>query len=200
MWRTLSGPLVGVALAALAGWLGWRSDGPTGLAIGLLMAAPVLALLSTYAVLKLLGESYALVRTLAYRKLEGHHFAFKGSSLDICEDVEGGRWLKVADVRKIVEDLPADRTLARTMPEGLAYLEPKKTLRVSAIALERYLQRSTAAKSIRFLTWLRREVIFPSAQAKRLGQVHSSWFQTEGLSRPVSRPSSRPPSQPPSQP
>lgn len=197
MWRTLSGPLLGVAILAVAGWIGWRRDGSTGLAFGLLMAAPVLAVLSTYAVIKLVGGSYALVRTLAYRKLEGHHFAFKGSSLDICEDIEGGRWLKVDDVRKVIEDLPSNRTLARTMPEGLAYLEPKKTLRVSAIALERYLQRSTAAKSIRFLTWLRREVIFPSAQAKRLGQVHSSWFQTEGYSRSSSRPPTQPPTQPP---
>ena len=63
---------------------------------------------------------------MAFRDVDGRHFVYKGTPLDVIDDTDSYRWLRLADVRKIVTALPADRVLRSLHPEGLQDMSSAK--------------------------------------------------------------------------
>jgi hypothetical protein len=139
-------------------YLAWFALGPTGLVwcaplYGIAFAAPILD-----------GTTGALqrLRALAYRDVQGRHFAFKGVSISVAEDDEGRKWLRLSDVRKLLPWLVGDEPLRRVLSAGVGQVLPDRAMRVEAEAFVAYLERAASADSIRFKTWVERTVVFPS--------------------------------------
>ena len=81
------------------------------------------------------------------------------------------RWLKTADVRKVIQALPSDPVLERLFPAGLRSMPGPgpaagSTMRISAEALADYLAKSTDPDSLRFKRWLEREVAVPARRLR----------------------------------
>ncbi len=161
--------LLCITLGAGVAWIAWRLGGRTGLAFGLLLASPLAALGIAPLLIDAVGESATLARRIAYRDLSGRHVAYKGRALDVREDLSGDRWIRVADVRKVLPGFPRDRVLQETMPEALGLLHPPKMLRISAQGLDAYLARNTDAGAVRFRVWVQRELIDPAVRVRTRG-------------------------------
>ena len=111
------------------------------------------------------------LRELAYAKVAGRYYEYKGNPIDIHEEQSGARWLSVRDVRRTLPQLPRDALLQRLFPQQLALQGDPEELRIEAAALEALLSKAQDERSIRFLRWLQRNVMFPATTkaARRSG-------------------------------
>jgi hypothetical protein len=163
----MSGVLARIALrltlCAAVSWLVWRFGGLAAMVgtvplYGVLLARPLLDLAS-----ELRHHSRALV----WRKLEGRHFAFKGIPVQVLEDDAYRRWVRAADVRRIVGFTASDGALALTYPNGWRRLGAPAQPHFSDEALLVHLAKETSPEALRFRHWVEREIAFP---ARRLRQ------------------------------
>ncbi|MEO6407354.1 MAG: hypothetical protein ABIO45_01205 [Burkholderiaceae bacterium] len=162
---------IAIRLAGCSGiaWLAWRWLG----ASGLVYCAPLFGVALAKPIVEAISAWMRLTRRLAYGDREGRNYAHRGTPIDIVEDADHVRWLRIADVRRIVAGLPGDPVLARLYPAGVRAGAP--SARISAEALADYLRKSTAPQSLRFARWLEREVAYG---ARRLRE------RSPGVSRP----------------
>lgn len=155
---------IALRLLACAGvaYLVWRGLG----AIGLVVCAPLFGVALARPILELMEESAHTARRSAFRDVDGRHFQYKGTPLDVVEDTDSYRWLRLADVRKIVTALPADQVLRSLHPEGLQDMRSARNPCIKAEALLQYLQKATDPGSLRFKVWLEREVVMPAIRIR----------------------------------
>jgi hypothetical protein len=151
-----------LVLAAAFNYLVWRGVGPLSVAL----CAPLYAYLLARPLLDLLAGAYQLTRAMALRKISGRHFEHHGISIDIVEDEDHYRWLRVADVRKIVLGLPDDRSLLRRHPEGAQRGGKPAVVRIKAETLAEFLKTTADPASLRFRNWLEKEVSLPARQVR----------------------------------
>ena len=156
-----------LAVCSAVAWLAWRWRG----ASGLVFSAPLFGLALAKPIVDAISGWLRLTRRLAYGDLEGRHYVHRGTPIDVVEDAEHVRWLRTADVRRVIDALPDDAVLARLYPSGVrADAAVRATLarpsaRISAEALADYLRKSTQPRSLRFARWLERDVAY---SARRL--------------------------------
>ena len=156
-WRLL--------LAGLVCWGLWRLLG----LLGVVVSAPLFGFLLARPLLDLVGASGAAVKQLALADLEGRHFEYRGVALDIAEDEEHRRWIRVADLRKLLPGLPRDELLRRQYASDCrddAATATAKALRIEAGALLAHLAKATEPATLRLKTWLEREVVAPSEKLR----------------------------------
>ena len=134
--------------------------------VSLVVCAPLFGVALARPILELLEESAQTARRMAFRDVDGRHFVYKGTPLDVIDDTDSYRWLRLADVRKIVTALPADRVLRSLHPEGLQDMNSAKDSCIKAEALLQYLQKATDPGSLRFKLWLEREVVMPAIRIR----------------------------------
>jgi hypothetical protein len=146
-------------------WLVWRWVG----VFSLLFCAPLFAVALARPILELLENTTLLAKRLGYRKINGRHFEHHGRSLDIADDDEGYRWLKIDDVRKVVPGLPVDPVLVRLYPGEVRLGTSTDGARMKAEALDTCLGKATEASTLRFRLWLQREVILPARLRRQRG-------------------------------
>lgn len=156
-----------VLACAFATYLLWRKFGT----VSFVICAPLFGVALARPILDLLEESARAVRRAAFRGLDGRHFQFKGIRLEVVEDADSYRWLRLVDVRKIVTGLPADQVLRTLLPEGLQELGAAKAVCIKAEALLQYLQKATDPTTLRFKLWLEREVVFPAGRLRERNQA-----------------------------
>lgn len=157
------GIVVRLILAAALLWVAWRVGGPVGVVfasvgVGALLAGPLMSMVS---------GSIGLARQAAYRDVEGMHFAYHGAPIEIAEDDDGQRWLRIAHVRRVVPGYPRDAALQRRDPQRIAVPSGRQGLHVRADALLEQLQPAADERTQRFRTWVEREVWFPSPAHRR---------------------------------
>lgn len=147
-----------VALGAGLMFFVWRHFGPA-VAVTL---APLPAIALARPLLELASELRSLARHRVYREVAGRYFEHRGQAIDIVEDDEGQRWLRIDDLRKIIPGLPRAGVLGRLHPGGVAHFDKEAAPRLRAEDLAEYLRKSTDADSLRLRNWLEREVIAPA--------------------------------------
>jgi hypothetical protein len=134
--------------------------------VSLVVCAPLFGVALARPILELFEESANAARRSAFRDVHGRHFVYKGTQLDVVEDTDSYRWLRLADVRRIVTALPADPVLRSLHPEGLQDMQSDKNPRIKAEALLQYLQKATDPGTLRFKLWLEREVVMPAIRIR----------------------------------
>lgn len=152
-----------LSLCVAATWLLSRW---LGAAMALVFLSPLFGIAVARPVIDLLGDSRRATRQLALQSVSGRYYAFKGHAIDIVDDVDGHRWLRTADVRKVITGLPRDGTLLRMFPGAAEQPEPPTDPRIRAEQLAEYLLKATDADALRFKLWLEREVILPARKRR----------------------------------
>ncbi len=147
--------LCAVVVYAVWQWLG---------VIAVVTCAPLVGVALARPVMDLLGEMHRVVRQQALGALTGHHFQHKGHSFHIIEDDRHVRWLRISEVKRVINDLSGQQTLRALHPDSVKDWGDPKTLRIAAQTLVQVLARSTHPASLRFKVWLERVVIHPAGQ------------------------------------
>ena len=174
----MSGTSLRVVLSAVVMALGWWLAGP----IGLLMAGVLAAALLARAVIDGLSGGAAIVRAMAYRDVDGEYYAYRGTPIGVVEDVDGHRWLRTQDVRRVLAGLPREASLKNLEPERVSELGKTGTWYMRADALIDWLSRAESEEGIRFKHWVRKEVYFPSA-ARRTAPPSTGFASDEDQPR-----------------
>jgi hypothetical protein len=104
----------------------------------------------------------AWVRRRALGDLEGRHHQFRTNPIDVVEGAGAERWLSLPDVRRTVPDLPGTPSLRHMHPQGVRRADASGPDRVEARTLVALLDKAQDLRTRKFVTWLRREVIFPA--------------------------------------
>jgi hypothetical protein len=151
-----------IALRLLAcctvAYFAWSALGPQGL----LWCAPLFGIALARPMFDAISSGLAWLRALAYRDVEGRHYAFKGVSISVAEDDEGHQWLRLSDVRKVLPWLARDESLRQILGAHLGTVQPDRATRVQAEAFLAYLARRTSPDAVPFMLWIERTVVYPS--------------------------------------
>ncbi|MBC8057925.1 MAG: hypothetical protein H7Y61_15240 [Rhizobiales bacterium] len=155
-----------LALCAGISWLAWRLGGMesmiTSLALlGLALARPLIDLAS---------ELRHGMRAVVWRKLEGRHFVYRGTPVQVLEDDDHRRWVRAADVRRIIGHTASNGALALTYPSGWRTMGRPAEPHFSDEALIAHLMKESTPEALRFRHWAEREIAFPAKRLReRLG-------------------------------
>ncbi len=152
--------LAGVVACGLLTWALFRSVGP----IGIVTSAPVWGLFFALPILDGASAFGRFVRYLSWRDVDGRYYEHRGIWIDVVEDAQRERFVRLEHVRQILPDLAstpslrrryADRTLTR---EDLAYLRDD--------ALLDYLGERTSPDAVKLKIWLEKTVALPGRNAR----------------------------------
>lgn len=161
-------------LAGALWYIGWQIEPAKGFPIAIAVSAPLIGLAAVPLIGAASSRTLRLAKEIAYRDVEGRHYAYKGRSIRVHEDLVGDRWLCVRDIRKIIKNLPRDEVWAKMAPDDLGRIDARKELFLRAQALDHYLSRNQDDVAVRFRNWLDREVILPAQRGGELGLARSA--------------------------
>jgi len=158
-----------IALCAGAAWIGWR----LGSWVGIVITSPLCGIALARPLYELAGALHHRVREAAYRPVEGRYWVFRGTPVDVIEDDDHQRWVRLADVRRIVGSTAGDGALASTYPAGFRALgtPPQPYLRDSDLLAHLAKQRS--AQALRLKHWVEREIAFPARRVRERAGLSS---------------------------
>jgi hypothetical protein len=153
-------------LAAGAGLiaLGWSRGGT----VPVVLAAVATALLILRPLIELAGELRHRLREAAWREVEGRHYAFRGRPIQVLEDADRRRWVRIDDVRSVVGFSATDGALELTYPAGFRRLGRDAFLSDEALVV--HLAREPTPAALKLRHWAEREIVFPARRVRaRLG-------------------------------
>jgi hypothetical protein len=165
-----------VALGAAVAWCAWRLGGLTTMVgtlplFGVLLARPLIDLASALR---------HAARAAVWRPLEGRHFVFRGTPVQVLEDDDHRRWVRAADVRRVIGHTASNGALALSYPQGWRSMGRPAEPHFSDEALIAHLAKETSPDALRFRRWAEREIAFPAQRLRgRLG------VRPEGAGRPT---------------
>jgi hypothetical protein len=147
-------------LLACAGitWAVWRVFGK----FAFVFCAPLLGAVLARPIYDLVAAAYGKSRELALRDSHGRHFEYRGHAIDVVDDEDAHRWLRVRDVRKVMPGLVRDEVLQQRFGERAQALAPSRDFRIRADALLEHLRSANEPTAVKFKVWLERVVIMPS--------------------------------------
>jgi hypothetical protein len=153
-----------LALCVVITYFAWKRIGT----IGIVTCLPLFGMAFARPILNGLGELRRLMRQSVYSGVQGRHYSFNEKSIEVVEDEDDYRWLRAADVRKVLEHFPRDDALLSLFGKRAQTKGAMRDLWVRADELQSYLAKSTTINSIRFKVWLERAVIFPTERHRKL--------------------------------
>jgi len=166
MTRILATIALRLAICVAISWLVWRRLGLSGMVpslalFGILLARPLL---------DLAGALRDGMKQVQLAPVEGRHYAFRGRAVQVIDDVDRRRWVRLADVRAIVGFTASDGALAISYPDGVRRLGRPAEPHVSEEALLAHLLKERTPEAARLRRWVEREIVFPARREReRLG-------------------------------
>jgi hypothetical protein len=155
-----------IAVCTAVSWAVWRS-------FGLSTMVPTLALFGIALARPLIDVAGALrdgMKQVQLAAVEGRHYAFRGRAVQVREDADRRRWVRLADVRAIVGFTASDGALAIAYPDGVRRLGRPAQSHIGEEALLAHLLKERAPEAARLRVWIEREIVFPARrERKRLG-------------------------------
>ncbi len=163
MKRWLGLPSVQIALCVIAyALLGYR----LGL-FAFVFASPLFAAAIVHPLLTLLSNYRRRVLEQLWFPVHGQYYVFKGMTIQVLEDADHCRWVRLVDVQKVVGVTAPEHALALTYPGRLKMMgEPAQT-HIRDDALAAHLSKENEATALRFRTWVERNIVFPGATTRR---------------------------------
>ncbi|HWH83687.1 MAG TPA: hypothetical protein VNU71_15755 [Burkholderiaceae bacterium] len=155
-----------IALCAAVSWAVWRFGG----LVPMVATAPLWGVLLARPLIDLASELRHRLRRHVWRPLEGRHFAYRGTPVQVLEDADHRRWVRAADVRRIIGFTTSDGALAFSYPSGWRALGRPAEPHFSDDALLAHLAKESSPEALRLRHWVERVVAFPARRVrKRLG-------------------------------
>ncbi|MEO5845846.1 MAG: hypothetical protein ABIQ33_13500 [Caldimonas sp.] len=162
MTRIVASIALRLAVCAFVSWAVWRWFGlaamvPTLPLFGILLARPLIELASA------LRDGMKKAQLAA---VEGRHYAFRGRRVQVLEDPDRRRWVRLADVRAIVGITASDGALAITYRGGVRRLGQPAEAHVSEETLLAHLLKERGPEAVRLRVWVEREIVFPARRER----------------------------------
>jgi hypothetical protein len=151
-----------LALCAAVAWTAWRLSGLTAL----VTTAPLFGIALARPLLDLAGELRDHARARALQPAQGRHYAFHGQPVQVIEDIRHERWIRAADVRRILGHTASDGALALSYPAGWKSLGKPAQPHFSTTALLAHLAKESSPQALRLRHWVEREVSFPAQRIR----------------------------------
>ena len=151
-----------LALCGLVSWFVWRVGG----LVPMVATAPLYGVLLARPLLDLVSDLRHQTRVLVWRPLEGRHYVYRGTPVQVLEDDAQVRWVRAADVRAIVGFTATDGALALTYPDGWRVLGKPPQAHFSDEALLVHLRKENSAEAGRFMHWAERTITFPARRLR----------------------------------
>ena len=151
-----------LALCAAVSWGVWRVGGLAAM----VATAPLYGIALARPLVELASNARHLSRVAVWQPLEGRHHAFRGIAVQVLEDTEHHRWVRAADVRRIVGHTASDAALALTYPQGWRMLGQPAQPHIRADALVAHLRTERSPEALRLRQWVEREVAFPAQRVR----------------------------------
>lgn len=159
--------LVVAAVSALLLWLGYGFAGTTGLAIGMVLCAPVAGMALAKPLVELSAEGLEWIAKSPHKKWNGHYYAF--DDIQVRADDEGDRLLLAGvDVCKACGIAVTPEVKARIDRLASGRLARTSVAAVPWQAIDVLLGPDAGREAGRFKLWLRREVVAPWHQRRNL--------------------------------
>ena len=151
-----------LAVCVLVSWCVWRLGGLAPM----VATAPLYGVLLAKPLLDLMSDMRHQTRVLVWRPLEGRHYVFRGTPVQVIEDDAHVRWIRAADVRRIVGFTASDGALALTYPDGWQLLGQPPEPHFSDEALITHLRKENSTEAARFMHWAERTIAYPARQLR----------------------------------
>lgn len=153
---------VRLALCAAVSGVLWRFGG----AALMVVSAPLYGMALARPLLDLASELRHATRAAVWRPVEGRHCVYRGTPVQVLEDDEHVRWVRAADVRRILGHTASNGALRLTYPNGWQIMGAPAEPHFSDDALIAHLRTERSAQALRFRQWAERTIAFP-AQRQR---------------------------------
>ena len=159
---------VRLALCGLIGWLGikisQRLDMPAGL--GFVWVAPMFGAALARPLLDLASDIRHGMRWAKWQPVEGRHYVFRQEPVSVSEDADCQRWVRLADVRRVIGFSASDAALQVTYPSGFRRIGKGREAHLSDEALLAHLAKERAPIALKFRHWAEREIVFPARRER----------------------------------
>lgn len=153
-------------LCAAVSWTVWHFG---GVAV-MVMTAPLYGVALARPLIDLMSELRHGAHVAVWRSVEGRHFAFRGTPVQVLEDADHVRWIRAADVRRIVGYTASHGALALSYPNGWRVMGQPPETHFAEDALITHLSKESSPEALRFRHWAEREIVFPAQRRReRLG-------------------------------
>lgn len=167
-----------VRLALCSAWT-WALAQKFDIAFALVFASPVWGIAFARPIIDFIAATPYAAKRHALKDLQGRNYEHRGLRIDITEDDEGWRWVRLEDARKVLPGMPSDRALQLKSP-GLVDLGDDDTpARIRADALRETLTKSHEPAGLKFKVWLEREIIFPSGKGREGATASKAEFEKD---------------------
>jgi hypothetical protein len=151
-----------LALCGLVSWCVWRVGG----LVPMVCTAPLYGVLLAKPLLDLMSDLRHQTRVLIWRPLEGRYYVYRGTPVQVIEDDAHVRWVRAADVCRIVGFTASDGALALAYPNGWRLIGEPAEPHFSDAALIAHLRKERSAEAGRFTQWAERTIAYPARQLR----------------------------------
>jgi hypothetical protein len=138
-----------------------------------LFTSPLYAALMARPVINLIANTRHGFRSAVWLPVHGQHYVFKNTTMQVLEDDEGWRWVKLADVESALGTKLNERVLTATYPDRLQVMGKPARMHIRDDALITHIGKQNDPMSLRFRTWLERNVAFPAERARENSRPHN---------------------------
>jgi hypothetical protein len=150
----------------LLSWAAWRWLGLTSMVTTL----PLFGIALARPLLDLAGALHRGMKHAHWHAVEGRHYAYRGRRVQVIDDADRRRWVRLADVRAIVGFTASDGALAIAYRDGVRTLGRPAQAHIVDEALLVHLGKTRSAEASRLSAWVEREIVFPARREReRLG-------------------------------
>ena len=162
MKQWLGSPMVQIALCAGAYALVGYYFGKAAL----VMTSPLLGAAITHPLIVLASNIRHRVRAHFWLPVHGPHFVFRDITIHVIEDEEHCRWVNLADVRRVVTAMAAERALSATYGQKFRLMGTPAQAHLRDDALDTHLGKVNEPTALRFRTWVERNIAFPGRRRR----------------------------------
>jgi len=175
MTRILATIALRLAICGGISWAVWRWLGPSQM-------VPTLGLFGVALARPLIDLAGALrdgMKQVQLAAVEGRHYAFRGRAVQVLDDADRRRWVRLADVRAIVGFTASEGALAISYPDGMRRLGRPAEPHLSEEALLAHLLKERTPEAARLRLWVEREIVFPARRERDLLGIRLPAVKTE---------------------
>ena len=152
--------LMCVAISAAMTWVGWKLGDRPWAMIGFLFSTPIIGMALRKPLVEAIHEGFTWLSQQSMVKWQGIYYSFNDVQVRIYED-DDDLWFVASDVLKAVGMRGVPDSFLAIYPDGCKVVPGTRLSALNPAALEAMLGKRNEHEAVRFLQWMRREVVKP---------------------------------------
>ncbi|MEO7741812.1 MAG: hypothetical protein ABIR98_02620 [Usitatibacter sp.] len=153
------------AISAAMTWVGWKLGQKPWALLGFLFSTPIMGMALRKPLVEAVHEGFTWLSQRPMVKWQGVYYAFNDVQIRIYED-DDRLWFVASDVLKSVGMRAIPDSFLAIYPDGCKVVPGTRLSALDVTALEAMLGGRDDRDAVRFLQWMRREVVKPWAKKR----------------------------------